>query len=40
VLERLNTSQELAVEGAVTNRLTLVRVPSATDKTTVAIRIL
>lgn len=39
-LEGLNESQRLAVEGAVTNRLTLVQGPPGTGKTAVAIRIL
>ena len=39
-LEGLNDSQRLAVEGAVTNRLTLVQGPPGTGKTAVAIRIL
>lgn len=39
-LEGLNASQRLAVEGAVTNRLTLVQGPPGTGKTAVAIRIL
>ncbi|GAX22248.1 hypothetical protein FisN_19Lh318 [Fistulifera solaris] len=39
-LEGLNASQQLAVEGAVTNRLTLVQGPPGTGKTAVAIRIL
>ena len=39
-LENLNPSQKLAVEGAVTNRLTLVQGPPGTGKTMVAIRIL
>lgn len=39
-LEGLNSSQQLAVEGAVTNRLTLVQGPPGTGKTAVAIRIL
>ena len=39
-LEGLNASQCLAVEGAVTNRLTLVQGPPGTGKTAVAIRIL
>ena len=40
VLEGLNASQQLAVEGATTNRLTLVQGPPGTGKTAVAIRIL
>ena len=39
-LERLNTSQELAVEGAVTNRLTCDRGLPCTGKLPVTIRIL
>mmetsp|Transcript_33372 Transcript_33372/g.37231 ORF Transcript_33372/g.37231 Transcript_33372/m.37231 type:complete len:1383 (+) Transcript_33372:143-4291(+) len=39
-LEGLNASQSLAVQGAVTNRLTLVQGPPGTGKTAVAIRIL
>mmetsp|Transcript_15166 Transcript_15166/g.23097 ORF Transcript_15166/g.23097 Transcript_15166/m.23097 type:complete len:903 (-) Transcript_15166:1473-4181(-) len=39
-LEGLNASQRLAVEGAATNRLTLVQGPPGTGKTQVAIRIL
>mmetsp|Transcript_12027 Transcript_12027/g.17077 ORF Transcript_12027/g.17077 Transcript_12027/m.17077 type:complete len:1133 (+) Transcript_12027:3-3401(+) len=39
-LEGLNESQRLAVEGAATNRLTLVQGPPGTGKTAVAIRIL
>jgi hypothetical protein len=39
-LEGFNHSQQLAVEGAVTNRLTLVQGPPGTGKTAVAIRIL
>jgi hypothetical protein len=39
-LEGLNASQALAVEGAATNRLTLVQGPPGTGKTAVAIRIL
>jgi hypothetical protein len=39
-LQGLNASQRLAVEGAVTNRLTLVQGPPGTGKTAVAIRIL
>lgn len=39
-LEGLNASQRLAVEGASTNRLTLVQGPPGTGKTAVAIRIL
>lgn len=39
-LEGLNASQRLAVEGAATNRLTLVQGPPGTGKTAVAIRIL
>ncbi|CAJ1958618.1 unnamed protein product [Cylindrotheca closterium] len=39
-LEGLNASQSLAVEGAVSNRLTLVQGPPGTGKTAVAIRIL
>ena len=39
-LEDLNASQSLAVQGAVTNRLTLVQGPPGTGKTAVAIRIL
>jgi regulator of nonsense transcripts 1 len=39
-LNGLNASQRLAVEGAVTNRLTLVQGPPGTGKTAVAIRIL
>ena len=39
-LEGLNESQRLAVEGAATNRLTLVQGPPGTGKTCVAIRIL
>lgn len=38
-LEGLNASQRLAVEGAATNRLTLVQGPPGTGKTQVAIRI-
>jgi hypothetical protein len=39
-LQSLNASQRMAVEGAVTNRLTLVQGPPGTGKTAVAIRIL
>jgi hypothetical protein len=39
-LDGLNASQSLAVQGAVTNRLTLVQGPPGTGKTAVAIRIL
>ncbi|KAL9190449.1 hypothetical protein ACHAXT_007660 [Thalassiosira profunda] len=39
-LEGLNDSQRLAVQGAVSNRLTLVQGPPGTGKTAVAIRIL
>jgi hypothetical protein len=39
-LEGLNASQRMAVEGAATNRLTLVQGPPGTGKTQVAIRIL
>ena len=39
-LEGLNASQSLAVEGAATNRLTLVQGPPGTGKTQVAIRII
>jgi hypothetical protein len=39
-LEGLNASQQLAVQGASTNRLTLVQGPPGTGKTAVAIRIL
>jgi hypothetical protein len=39
-LEGLNASQRLAVEGAATNRLTLVQGPPGTGKTQVAIRII
>ncbi|CAB9519056.1 polymerase alpha-associated DNA helicase A [Seminavis robusta] len=39
-LERLNLSQRMAVEGATTNRLTLIQGPPGTGKTAVAIRIL
>jgi regulator of nonsense transcripts 1 len=39
-LEGLNESQRLAVQGAATNRLTLVQGPPGTGKTAVAIRIL
>jgi len=39
-LEGLNASQRLAVQGATTNRLTLVQGPPGTGKTAVAIRIL
>jgi len=39
-LEGLNASQRMAVEGAATNRLTLVQGPPGTGKTAVAIRIL
>lgn len=39
-LESLNPSQQLAVEGATSNRLTLVQGPPGTGKTAVAIRIL
>ena len=39
-LEGLNASQSLAVQGAATNRLTLVQGPPGTGKTAVAIRIL
>ena len=39
-LEGLNASQRLAVEGAASNRLTLVQGPPGTGKTAVAIRIL
>jgi len=39
-LEGLNESQRLAVEGAATNRLTLIQGPPGTGKTAVAIRIL
>jgi len=39
-LEGLNGSQRLAVEGASTNRLTLIQGPPGTGKTAVAIRIL
>eukprot|EP00978_Attheya_sp_CCMP212_P033263 scaffold133473_cov53-Attheya_sp.AAC.2 len=39
-LEGLNGSQRMAVEGAATNRLTLVQGPPGTGKTAVAIRIL
>ena len=39
-LEGLNASQAMAVEGAATNRLTLVQGPPGTGKTAVAIRIL
>lgn len=39
-LEGLNESQRLAVEGASTNRLTLVQGPPGTGKTAVAIRII
>lgn len=39
-LEGLNGSQRLAVQGAVSNRLTLVQGPPGTGKTAVAIRIL
>jgi len=39
-LQGLNASQSLAVEGAVSNRLTLVQGPPGTGKTAVAIRIL
>jgi len=38
--EGLNASQRLAVEGAVTNRLTLIQGPPGTGKTVVAIRIM
>jgi len=38
-LDELNASQRLAVEGAATNRLTLVQGPPGTGKTQVAIRI-
>ena len=38
--EGLNSSQRLAVEGAATNRLTLVQGPPGTGKTAVAIRII
>jgi len=38
--ENLNPSQQLAVEGAATNRLTLVQGPPGTGKTAVAIRII
>jgi Cdc6-like AAA superfamily ATPase len=38
--EGLNASQRLAVEGAATNRLTLVQGPPGTGKTAVAIRIM
>lgn len=40
VLDGLNASQRLAVEGATSNRLTLVQGPPGTGKTAVAIRIL
>jgi len=40
VLEGLNASQRLAIEGASSNRLTLVQGPPGTGKTAVAIRIL
>lgn len=40
VLEGLNASQRLAVQGAASNRLTLVQGPPGTGKTAVAIRIL
>ena len=39
-LEGLNKSQRLAVQGATSNRLTLVQGPPGTGKTAVAIRIL
>ena len=39
-MEGLNASQQLAVEGAISNRLTLVQGPPGTGKTMVAIRIL
>ena len=39
-LEGLNSSQRLAVEGAASNRLTLIQGPPGTGKTAVAIRIL
>merc|ERR1719253_2318903 len=39
-LEGLNSSQRFAVEGAATNRLTLIQGPPGTGKTAVAIRIL
>lgn len=39
-LEGLNESQQLAVEGATSNRLTLVQGPPGTGKTRIAIRIL
>lgn len=39
-LEGLNASQRLAVQGAATNRLTLVQGPPGTGKTKIAIRIL
>jgi regulator of nonsense transcripts 1 len=39
-LEGLNASQQLAVEGAVTNRLTLIQGPPGSGKTEICIRIL